>query len=644
MIISRLCLLSLLTATLLATPLFAASADPDQPAQEQLKLLSIEELMRIDITAATRRAEPIGETAAAISVITGDDIRRAGVTTIADALLLADGVHVARFNNGTWAISARGFNQNTANKLLVMVDGRTVYSPLFAGVFWNTLDYVLDDIDRIEVIRGPGATLWGANAVNGVVNIVTKHTRDTQGTLASVASGNEDPAIAEVRYGGVAGATHTWRVYGKFAARDAQRLSTGGSSRDGRRRGQTGFRLDGGTAGDATWLVKGDAFHSADQLADRADGEFTDLALQARWSQTMANRSHVEVQSYYRREYRRVPNQLTHALDVVDVDAQHALALAGRHNVIWGGGARLNADRTHPGAAISFAPANRTYPVFSLFAQDEFAVVANRLSITAGVKVEHNAFSGAETQPNVRARLLLPRTQVLWGAVSRAVRRPTRFDDDIVIAGAGGVVLIRGGDDFEPESLVATELGYRVRPASFVSADASLFVHRYSDLRSQDAPPVGAIPITVGNSLEGRSHGVELVLNVQPLTWWRTHVGYTWLESSIARAAGSRDVGGGASEMNDPRHFVGIRTALDLPGNVELDAQLRSVASLPNPAVPAYAELNVRAGWIVTPRVEAWVAGQDLLHGHHPEFGPTVPPRVEFERSLRAGITFRLPR
>ncbi len=644
MIIRRSCLLSVLTLTLLATPLLAAAADPEQPGQEQLKLLSIEELMRIDVTIATRRAEPIGETAAAISVITGDDIRRAGVTTIADALLLADGVHVARFNNGTWAISARGFNINSANKLLVMVDGRTVYSSLFTGVFWNALDYALEDIDRIEVIRGPGATLWGANAVNGVINIVTRHTRDTQGSLVSLSAGNEDRAIADVRYGGRAGTTATWRVYGKYASRDAQMFSTGGPSEDQRGRGLAGFRVDGGADAGTSWMVKGDAFHSRDHFADRPPGEFTDLSLQAGWSRVLAPASRVELQTYYRREYRRAPGQLTHHIDVVDVDAQHAMTVFARHNVIWGGGARVSSDKTHGSPLIRFVPAERTYSMFSVFAQDEVRVLADRLALTAGVKVEHNAFSGAETQPNVRARVLMPKRQILWAAVSRAVRRPTRLDDDVESLEPGGVVLIRGNDDFLAESLVATEIGYRVRPSTVVSVDATVFAHRYRNLRSQDAPPSGIRPLILGNSLEGQSHGVELALNVQPLTWWRTHLGYTWLNSSIERAPGSRDVGGGLSEMNDPDHLFGIRTSLDLPANVEVDAALRAVAALPTPHVPAYAELNLRVGWRTTPRAELFLAGQDLLHRAHPEFGPSTPARVEFERSLRAGVTFRLPR
>src|SRR5687768_14294798 len=225
--------------------LTSAAVAAAQPDQEDLKRLSIEQLMLIDVTTAGRRAEPVGTTAAAVSVISGEDIRRAGITTIADAVQLADGVHVARFNNGTWAISSRGFNSNTANKLLVMVDGRTVYSPLFTGVFWNVLDYVLEDIDRIEVIRGPGAALWGANAVNGVINIITRHSRDTQGTLVSASSGNEDRFLTDVRYGAAAGPV-TWRAYGKFADRDAARLANGSDSGDPRRHGQAGFRVDGG--------------------------------------------------------------------------------------------------------------------------------------------------------------------------------------------------------------------------------------------------------------------------------------------------------------------------------------------------------------------------------------------------------------
>ena len=632
-----------LTATALAIALLtSAAAAVDQPDQEDLKRLSIEQLMLIDVTTAGRRAEPVGTTPAAVSVISGEDIRRAGVTTIADAVQLADGVHVARFNNGTWAISPRGFNANTANKLLVMVDGRTVYSPLFTGVFWNVLDYVLEDIDRIEVIRGPGAALWGANAVNGVINIITRHSRDTQGTLVSASAGNEDRFLTEIRYGAAAGPV-TWRAYGKFADRDAARLADGSDSGDPRRHGQVGFRADGGDADSAQWLVKGDAFLSRDTFPDRPTGGFTDVNLQGRWSAPLALNSRFDVQSYYRHEYRRVPRQLTHRIDVFDIDAQHVTTPARRHAVVWGGGMRVNRDRTEGTAVLAFDPARRTYTVANVFAQDDIALLPDRLFVTAGAKYEHNAFSGGEFQPSVRARYLMPLNQIVWGAVSRAVRRPTRFDDDILAFAPTGALLARGSDDFVSESLVASELGYRIQPSRIFSLDATTFRHRFTDLRSQDLPPTG-FPIVVGNSLEGESHGLELAANVQLRNWWRTHVAYAWLDTEIRRMPGSRDVGGGTTEANDPHHMFGMRMAFDLPRGVELDAMVRSISSLPNPRVPAYTELDLRAGWQATRQVQLWVAGQDLLHDRHPEFGPDTPARTEYERSIRVGLTYRMTR
>jgi iron complex outermembrane receptor protein len=634
--IARVLVAAVFGIALVISPASAA----DQPDQDDLKRLSIEQLMQIDVTTAGRRAEPVGSTAAAISVITGDDIRRAGVTTIADAVQLADGVHVARFNNATWAISSRGFNSNTANKLLVMVDGRTVYSPLFAGVFWNVLDYVLEDIDRIEVIRGPGAALWGANAVNGIINIITRHSRDTQGTLASVSAGNEDRFLTEVRHGGTAGGA-TWRAYGKFADRDDARRAGGGGSGDPRRHGQAGFRLDGGDAEGAQWLVKGDAFHSRDTFPDRPEGEFSDFNLQGRWSTPLAQTSRLEVQSYYRREYRRVPGQLAHRIDTVDVDGQHAVTLTRRHAVVWGGGVRVNRDRTEGTAVLAFDPARRTYAVANVFAQDDIAILPDRLFVTLGAKYEHNAFSGGEFQPNLRSRYLMPFNQIVWGALSRAVRRPTRFDDDIVAFGPTGAVIARGSDDFIAESLVAAELGYRIQPSRLFSLDATTFSHRFTDLRSQELLPTGP-PIVLGNTLEGETHGVELGVNVQPREWWRAHVAYTWLDTEIRRTPGSLDIGGGLSEANDPRQMFGLRMAFDLPRRVELDALLRSIASLPNPRVPGYTELDLRAGWQATGRVQLWVAGQDLLHDGHPEFGPDTPLRTEYERSIRFGLTYRM--
>jgi iron complex outermembrane receptor protein len=627
-----------ISAALLA-PAFTAAA---QPGQEDLKRLTIEELMRIDVTTAARRPEPIASTTSAVSVITGEDIRRSGVTTIADALELADGVHVSRLNNGTWRISTRGFNGSTPNKLLVMIDGRTVYSPLFAGVFWNMVDYPLEDVERIEVIRGPGAVLWGANAVNGVVNIITRHSRDTQGALVSVSSGNEHPALLDARYGGTLG-RGTWRGYGKVAIRDQQVLASGLPSGDGIRRGQAGFRIDSGTNATA-WLLKGDVLHSTEDLPDREDADFGDISLQGRWSRTLADGSRVDVLSYYRREHRRVPSQLTHDIDVFDLDVQHATSLGTRHRVVWGGGFRVNRDDTEGSDVLRFEPERRTYAVSSLFAQDEIALVPGRLYATAGLKFEHNAFSGGELQPNLRARLEMPYRQVLWGAVSRAIRRPTRLDDDALVLGANGIVLVRGTHGFEAEALTAFELGYRVQPVDAFSVDATVFRHAFDDLRSQDLPEGGGLPITIGNTLEGDSTGVEVGVNVQPAPRWRTHIGYTFLRSEVRGQPGSRDVSGGSAESNDPNHLFQLRSSLDLPYALELDATLRGVGELPDPRVPAYAELSLRLGWRAAPRLDLWVVGHDLLHASHPEAGPDLPARVHFERAVRVGVTMRFDR
>jgi iron complex outermembrane receptor protein len=278
--------------------------------------------------------------------------------------------------------------------------------------------------------------------------------------------------------------------------------------------------------------------------------------------------------------------------------------------------------------------------VFNAFAQDEFALVPERTFLTAGLKYEHNAFSGGDLQPNIRMRFMLPHNQMLWGAVSHAVRRPTRTDDDIEVFSSEGVLLVRGGDDFESERLIASEVGYRIRATAAVSFDATVFVHQFNDVRSQEAPATGALPLTLANTLKGHSRGIEVGVNFQPVTWWRTHVGSTWLDTSIERSSGSNDVTGGSSEMNDPGYVFGLRSSLDLLRDVELDVVIRAIDDLPRPAVPAYSEMTLRLGWRVTPRTDVWIVGHDLLHDHHPELG-TAASRVEFERGVRVGTTLR---
>jgi iron complex outermembrane receptor protein len=614
-------------ATAVATTCWA------QPSE--LKRLTIEQLMDLDVTTAQRREEPVRVTPAAISVITGDDIRRLGVTTVADALQMIDSIYFSRESNQVWRIGTRGLNGGLSNKLLVMIDGRVLYSPLFTGVFWNVIAYTLDDVDRIEVIRGPGGTLWGANAVNGVVNIVTKHSRQTQGLYARFATGNEDRAVMEARYGGGGrGNDVTWRVYASLADRDNSARVSGVQGVDGRRRAQVGLRVDGGSPRGRNWMFVTDVFQSEEGFLTRRDGEYSELALHGRMSQPLTPGTRLDVQTYYRREYRRAPAQLTHGLDTFDVDATHTTATP-RHTLIWGGGIRVDHDDTDrdADAMLRFEPADRTYALSNVFIQDEYALVPGSVFITLGTKYEHNAFSGGALQPNVRARWQIGSEQLLWGAVSRAVRRPTRLDEDLVIDTPPG---LRGSPDFQPESVLATEVGYRVHPARYVSVDATGFHHAFDDLRSVE---LNAGSLIVGNTLEGRTHGIELAANFQPVPWSRTHVSYTWMETEIVRDTGSRDITGGTAEANDPHHLYSIRTSLDLPRRIELDAFLRGTGALPQPPLDGYTELTLRAGWHATRRFEYWMSGQDLLHDRHAELPGAASGY--FERAFRVGITVR---
>ncbi len=387
-------------------------------------------------------------------------------------------------------------------------------------------------------------------------------------------------------------------------------------------------------------MFKGDVFRTEDDMADRPTGKFGEVALQGDWSRVLSADSNVAFRGYYRREFRDVPLQLTHAIDTVDLDLQHGFTWRELHRMIVGGGYRLNADETD-GGSVSFVPADRAYSVVSLFAQDEIVILPNRLDLTVGVKMERNAFSGAEWQPNVRARFDVAPRQMIWAALSRAVRRPTRLDVDVrALAPDGTVAAIGGGDAYDGEQLLAAEFGYRLQPRPTAAFDATIFNHSYNDLRSQELPATGP-PIVVGNTLNGRSQGVELSGSVQPLPAWRLRASYTFFDVSITKDIRSRDIGGGVTEANDPSHMFGLRSDMDLPRQLELSLFLRSIGELPNPRVPRYTELNGRLGWRATPHVEVALAAQDLLHAHHPEFGALEPRRVEFERSVRIQAVFR---
>jgi iron complex outermembrane receptor protein len=608
------------------------------PASE-LRRLSIEELMEIDVTSVSKRSEPVFRAAAAIAVITREDILRSGVTSLPEALRLANSLHVARFNSGTWAISGRGFNINTANKLLVLIDGRSVYTPLFSGVFWDVQDVLLEDVERIEVIHGPGAALWGANAVNAVINVITRSAKDTQGSLVSASAGTEDRGIGAVRHGGRLGEKAWYRAYGKYRYLDSLALATGGSAEDPLCMAQGGFRVDGDASDRDAFTLQGDAYSGLAGSSGRSDSDLEGGNLLGRWSRRFSEESNLELQVYWDRTYRRVPGQFEEHRDTWDVDFQHRLPFGRRHDVVWGGGYRVSSDDVESTPLVAWIPGEDTQELFNVFVQDEVTLVEDRLRLTLGSKFEVNESTGLEVQPSLRLAWTPDDRHTLWGAVSRAVRTPTRIDEDSRFL-AGSVVLITGSRDFESEELLAYEVGYRVQPRPTLSVDLAAFYNVYDNLRSQEPLVAGQrFPIVLGNKLEADTYGLELRAAFQSASWWRWHAGYAYFEQEFRLDPDSLDPTGGSGEGNDPRHRFSLRSMVDLPGRVALDAWLRYVDRLPSPALDAYTELDLRLGWKATGRLELALVGQNLLHDQHAEF--PAPRQEEIERGVYGKAIWR---
>jgi iron complex outermembrane receptor protein len=626
-----------------AVPAHGTQEEPPVSHPSELKSLSIEQLMDIDVTSVSRRSEPVSGAAAAITVITGEDIRRSGANNLPDALRIAAGLEVAQSNGNTWAISARGFNTTTANKLLVLIDGRSIYTPLFSGVFWDVQDVMLEDVDRIEIIRGPGATLWGANAVNGVINILTKSSRDTQGRLATAGGGTEEQGFASFRQGGKAGEGTAYRAYGKYSYRDSLALASGGSARDPLRRGQAGFRLDREDAGNGGLTLQGDAYHglAGQTVVVRDDTTLDGANLLGRWAHTYAANSGSDLQVYYDYTHRQIPRWFEEHRHTLDIDYQHRQPIGPRQDLVWGAGYRITHDQVGNSPGVVFLPDSVTENLFSAFAQDEIRL-ARHLRLTVGSKLEHNRWTGFEIQPSVRFAWVPDDRRTLWAAISRAVRTPTRFDEDIVFYTATGAPLLEGASSFVSEDLLAYELGYRVQPRTGLLLDITAFYNVYNDLRSYEpAAPPAAFPYHFANRLNAETWGLEGRVSWQAASWWRLHAGYAYFDKNLSFDPGSFDPTGGHSEGDDPRSRATLRSLMDLPRGFELDGTLRYVARLPSPVVPAYTELDLRLGWQASDRLELSLTGQNLLHARHPEFGPPSPLREEVQRGAYGKVTWR---
>jgi len=611
---------------------------------EALKKLSIEQLMNLQVTSVSKRPERLSQTASAIQVITQEDIRRSGASSLAEALRLATNLQVAQVDSRQWAISARGFNSTTANKLLVLIDGRTVYTPLFSGVFWDVQEVPLQDIDRIEVISGPGATLWGANAVNGVINVITKDAKDTQGLLLSGGGGTEQHGFGTVRYGAALGSRVRARIYGRGFDRDATMRTNGQDAADDWYLGQGGFRIDWEASSASRATLQGDLYDGRiSQPSPGADIAVSGGNVTAKWSRTISGKSSLAGQLYYDRTHRDIPGLFAEDLDTYDVDLQHGTRLGARHDVVWGLGYRLINDRIVNSSFLAFLPAHVARQWFTGFVQDEIALVPNRLHVALGTKIEHNDYTGFEIQPSGRVNWRLSPSGTLWAAVSRALRTPSRIDREL-FARVSADSFLAGGPGFHSEEELAYELGYRHQQGSLALSVAT-FYSRYHGLRSLEqvyVNPLAPDTVVIGNGQDGESYGAELTADYRVTDRWRLRAGYTELRVHVWPNPGSTDMSRGATESQAPDRQFFLLSSVDLPAHLGLAAWFRAIDDINNQVVPAYAELNVTLTWRPTSKVECSLVGQNLLHSRHREFGAAASPtRRDIQRGVYGAVAWR---
>jgi iron complex outermembrane receptor protein len=618
------------TFVAIALALFCREASAQ--SLQELGRLSLEELANVEITSVSKRAEPLGEAAAAVYVITGDEIRRSGVASLPEALRLAPNLEVARVNSQSYAISARGLNSvNASNKLLVLIDGRSLYTPFFSSVFWDQQTLLMADIERIEVISGPGGTLWGANAVNGVVNIITRRSSETQGGVVDAKVGDFDQRVA-VRWGGRLGDAGSYRIYALGFGEGNTDLAGDGSAMDKWRGRQAGFRSDV-AALDGTLTFQGDLYEN---LIDTPSGRRSGGDLLGRWTRTLASGGGVELQAYYDEQNRSdsgTPAGTSfNRVKTLDLQGQHSFLLDRNQQIVWGAGYRTWRDEfqntTNP---FVLMPPSETLHLGNVFAQDTIAL-RDDLKLVLGAKVEYNTFSRWAFMPNARLGWRADPRNFLWLAVSRAVRPPSRLERDLTAPG-----IVDTSPDFQSEKLIAYEAGWRSQLRSDVTVSVSAFYNRYDDLRTTSPNPVTVLPVTFGNGWEGHAQGVDVWASYSPFPWWRIDPGFELLRKDFHLKPGQADIAGIQTVLgHDPGHQIFVRSYMDLPHDMDLYVALRQIGALPDISVPSYFEADVRLAWHVTRTLELALVGQNLVHARHAE--TTAPPVHEIPRSFYVGL------
>jgi iron complex outermembrane receptor protein len=620
-----------------------ASAAADQVP---LKNLSLEQLSQIQVTTTSKESVPARRVAAATSVITQEDIRRSGATSIADALRLAPGVEVSRINSTTWAIGMRGLQSNFSKSVLVLIDGRSVYTPLFAGVYWDVQDMPLDDIDRIEVVRGPGATIWGPNAVNGVINIITRNSADTHGALVSASGGTEDRTIDSVRYGRAIGKDASYRVYAKGFLREPEYHSDE-LDYDQWHQERGGFRMDWTPKKDS-YLLEGDIYGGDSPRLQGtnfiSNDEVSGGDIMGRWRRVFNDRSDIYLQAYFDRTIRIGP-VLGETRDTIDIDFLHHIKAGERHDVSWGGGLRWSPNRFIPKlVGIAVTPEEDTDHIYSGFAQDEISFFDGRVAVTIGSKFEHTNFGGFDAQPSLRLLYAPNKRQSYWAAVSRAVVTPSRLEEGFLLAAYTPTLVLQvvGNSHFKNESQTGYEAGFRELISSNVYVDVAAFHNNYTDLQSfgpetvtaatTPPPPHLVITIPYSNLIGGWTNGVEIAPSWQVRPWWRITGSYSYVGIDTHANGSTVDISSTGSvntyDNSTPHHMVQIQSTVNLPGGFEFDQFYRYASALPAQKVEAYQTMDARLGWKFNKTVELSLVGQNLFQPHHIEWGTGDPGQI----------------
>jgi iron complex outermembrane receptor protein len=636
-----------------------ASNDPlSEHLGEDLTQLSLADLVNLEVSVVSRHTGSKAQAPAAVHALTADDLARAGVTSLADSLTLVPGLTVGRADSSGWAMGIRGFTGRLARAQLVLIDGRSVYNQLFAGTYWEVQDTVLDDVERVEVVRGPGGTLWGANAVNGIVSVVTKPASQTRGGLVSLGAGSEE-LFGNLRYGGGLGAKGTYRAYAKSFARDAT-WHPDGSEYDDWHMTQGGFRTDFDLASDRRLTVQADLYggraghrtrittYSAPYLRDvDQDARLSGGNVLARWE-----RGPMRLQGYFDRSDRQEA-KFGEVRDTWDLDLQHHAGRLGRHDLVWGLSYRRTAGDSHGIETVSVVPPYRADDLYAAFLQDEVSLVEDKLQLIVGAKAEHNSYSGFEVQPSVRALWAPAPHHSVWAAFTRAVRTPSRVEHDIditIATSASNPVFFRllGSPDFESETLHAYEVGYRSELGSRVSIDIAGFHNRYGKLLGVESgspsvePGRVVLSLFTANSLEGTSSGFETSMIIRPTSRWLVQGDYSYLSLNLAPRPGSRSlITGTDDEGSSPRHQLHARLAVSLSAKLELSGGFRWIDDLPAQEVKAYSELDARVAWRPSRSVELAAVGRNLLHPHHAEFAGDAPTPSQIERAVLATLRLR---